>query len=568
MRLYSTLTAAVLATGLSFGQLTMDQKLADFQYMAGVYAKRYGPYEWKRDTFKVDLLDISAWLDKVRATKSDLEYYDVMSAYVAGLNDAHDTYYLPSGFFAYLNFTVDIFEGKLLVDQINRARLPVGDYPFVRGYELVSIDGEDASKILDRMLRYSVAANDRSTRRLAAELITYRPQQAIPSAADVPETSTVVFRRPDGNLESYRIRWSRTGLPFTSIGKYTTPGSDTSGQASSRARVSTATGDLGPRGLLRGMLRFRVPIRAVLNVGSVAPVFAGSFPASFVQRLGKSSTDPFYSGVFDASGLRIGYIRIPTFEPADIAGAETAFFREISFFQANTDGLIVDVMRNFGGDPVYSDDLFSLLAPDPWSTLELQVRVTSEWVTFISDAVESAKFYGYPDEYIEQLEAVKQEFIQTNRKMRGLSNPVPVEFADRDRAPLTDSRGNLIAYQKPVMLLVDEMSASAAELFAATFQDNARGPVVGWRTMGAGGNVETWEAGSYSQGFSSVTESLLVRKDAVVSQDYPSAPYIENIGVRPDIPLDIMTADNLVRNGKPFLDVVVAAMVDHIQKSR
>ena len=29
----------------------MRQKLADFQYMAGLYAKRYGPYEWKRDAF-------------------------------------------------------------------------------------------------------------------------------------------------------------------------------------------------------------------------------------------------------------------------------------------------------------------------------------------------------------------------------------------------------------------------------------------------------------------------------------------------------------------------------------
>ncbi len=568
MRLPFVFVAAALGAGLSFGQLTMDQKIGDFQYMAGVYAKRYGPYEWKRDTFKVDLLDISAWLDKVRNTKTDLEFYDVMSAYVAGLNDAHDTFSLPSSFRVFLNFTVDIFDGKLLVDYIDRSKLPPDQYPIVRGYELVSVDGEDATKILERMLRYQIAANDRSTRRLAAELITYRPQWVIPSAVDVPDASTVVFRRPDGKLESYRLSWFKAGLPLSNVGVFTTPGSDAAGFVQSRAERSTTAEGPVPGDMFSRVHHFRLPDRAVVNVDAVPPVFAGAFPGNFVQRLGKTSADPFYSGVFNVAGLSIGYIRIPTFEPDDIGLAESTFFREITFFQANTDGLIVDVMRNFGGYSTYANDLFSILSPDSWRTLEWQVRVTSNWILYISGAVEDAYFNDYPQDYIDQLEAVKQEFIETNRRMRGLSKPVPIDFTDLEREPITDSRGNVVAYSKPIMLLVDEMSASAAEVFAATFQDNARGPVVGWRTMGAGGNVEEWEAGSYSQGFSTVTESLLVRRNPVDTQDYPSAPYIENIGVRPDIELDYMTRDNLTRGGKPFLDAVITAMIDHIQKNR
>jgi hypothetical protein len=49
---------------------------------------------------------------------------------------------------------------------------------------------------------------------------------------------------------------------------------------------------------------------------------------------------------------------------------------------------------------------------------------------------------------------------------------------------------------------------------------------------------------------------------------YPAAPYVENIGVRPDLSIDYMTSDNLFQSGKPFVDGFVAAIVNQIQKSR
>src|SRR5215467_3882691 len=130
-----------------------------------------------------------------------------------------------------------------------------------------------------------------------------------------------------------------------------------------------------------------------------------------------------------------------------------------------------------------------------------------------------------------------------------------------DRLPALDSKGNVLAYTKPLIVLVDELSASAAEVFAAAIQDNARGPLVGFRTMGAGGNVEAWEAGSYSLGVSTVTESLMNRGHDIITSDYPPAPYVENIGVRPDVQIDYMTYDNLQRSGQGFVDAFVKAIV-------
>jgi hypothetical protein len=565
-----------LPASIAFGQLTMDQKIADFQQTAGLYAKRYGPYEWKRDVIGFDLLDISPWLTKVIATKDDLDFYEVISEYVSKLNDAHDVYQLPANFIARLNFSVDIYDGRLLVDFIDRTRLPAAEFPFLIGYELVSIDGQDAKTTLQGLLRYEIAANPRGTSRLAAGLLTTRPQVVMPHAANVPEISTVVFRRPDSQLETYRIPWAKSGVPLTVVGKYLTPQASRVSPIPVRRQPVNLTSDDPPApgdmhdylALLERLQNCRIPDRSVVSFGSLTPVFAQSLPPSFVLRLGKSSQDPFYSGVFQAGGFKIGFIRIPSYSPANTSAALTAFQSEMAYFQANTDGLVIDDMRNPGGSGSYVNQILSLVMTGQWSVTGFELRATSEWVVAISSALEQAKALGPPQEMIDLYTQIKSAIVDANSQFRGRTQPIPLDTGPLNRAPATDSKGNVIAYTKPLIVLVDELSASAAEIFAAGIQDNSRGPLVGWRTMGAGGNVENWEAGSYSLGITSVTESLMNRGHDVVTSDYPAAPYVENIGVRPDVPVDYMTGDNLVRSGQPFVDAFVAAIVDQILKRR
>jgi hypothetical protein len=287
-----------LAGSAAFGQLTMDQKMADFSNVAAIYAKNYGPYEWKRDSMGFDLLNIAPWVDKIAATKDDLDFYEVLISYIASLNDAHDTYRLPSNFVARLNFSVDLYDGKLIVDTISRTRLPANEFPFLIGYELVSIDGKDAVSLLNGLLQYDIAANDRSTRRLASGLLTVRPQVSIPRAADVPEISTVVFRRPDGRLESYRIPWTKTGVPLTTVGRYITP---------AQPAVAVETTERDPSDsvpvpeYMQPLLRLwncKLPDRGVIGFGSQIPIFASAMPSGFTLRLGKAAADVFYSGEY------------------------------------------------------------------------------------------------------------------------------------------------------------------------------------------------------------------------------------------------------------------------------
>ena len=78
LRVATTLLTLSIGVQTALAQLTLDQKFADFQALSALYAKRYGPLEWKRDAFGVDLLNIGPWLDKVKSTKDDLDFYEVM----------------------------------------------------------------------------------------------------------------------------------------------------------------------------------------------------------------------------------------------------------------------------------------------------------------------------------------------------------------------------------------------------------------------------------------------------------------------------------------------------------
>jgi C-terminal processing protease CtpA/Prc len=567
MKLIPTLVVFALTVGVAFGQLTLDQKVADFNQVGALYSKRYGPYEWKRDVFGFDLLNATPWLDKIAATKDDLDFYEVLSEYVSKLNDAHDAYTLPSNFQATLNFSVDLYDGKLLVDSINRTILPATAFPFSTGYELISIDGQDAKAELQTLLRYQIAANPRSTSRFAALLLTIRPQQLMPHAANVPETSTVVFRDPDAKLQVYTIPWTKSGLPLTTVGKYPTP------TAVLNPASENETDQIPP--YLAPLIRLqnsRIPDRAVVGFGSLTPVFASSLPSGFTRRLGATG-DPFFSGVFESGGFKIGFIRIPSYSPANTTTALTAFQREMAYFQTNTDGLVIDDTRNPGGSGSYVNQLLSLVMPTQWRAMGFEVRATSEWVISISSAVEQAKAARAPQDIINLLETIKAAIVNANASYRGRTQPIPLDDVVLDRQPATDSQGNVLAYTKPLIVLIDEMSASAAEVFAAGIQDNARGPLVGWRTMGAGGNVEAWEAGSYSLGTTTVTESLMNRGRDIFTNSYPASlflitPYVENVGVLPDVPIDYMTVANLSQAGKPFVDAFVTAIINEIRKGR
>jgi hypothetical protein len=557
----------VCLSGVASAQLLPDQKLVDFQNLVALYAKQYAPYVWKRDALKYDMLKLAPWLDKIRATKDDLGFYEVSAAYVASLSDAHSEFFMDSDFTAVLGFDVDLYDGRALIDTIDPSIARTVSFQI--GDELISVDGKTVADWLVEFGKYSSYANPRSSNRYNAILITHRIQGIYPRAVEIGDNATVVIRRKSsGNMQTYTLPWTTSGTPFFMNGPVSSPVVTSIPGAVMKSQSRADAGTPRPKHLL-SLRNNRLPaVKELRGFDVVTPIFQPSFPSSFVRRLGRA-TDFFYSGTFTSGGKKIGYIRIPDFQDPNSGQEDFAisqFDSEIVFMRNNTDGLVVDIMRNPGGDGCYAEALLQDLIPYRFRGMGNQIRVTQEMLLGLSQEIDQAGFFGFSQLTVDQLNFILSEMQTAYKQNRGLTDPLPACGTYFERDPATDARGNSIAYTKPILLLTDEFTTSAAEIFASIFQDSQRGPIFGWRTAGAGGSVSgTQASGFYSESFASVTLSQLVRTQHILTPDFPITDYIENVGVRPDITLDYMIEDNLTNRGKAFVDAFVAAMLNLLQ---
>jgi hypothetical protein len=166
---------------------------------------------------------------------------------------------------------------------------------------------------------------------------------------------------------------------------------------------------------------------------------------------------------------------------------------------------------------------------------------------------------------IETYTQILKKMEEAYRGNRPRTEPVPAcSLQLHGNAPALGAQGNVAAYTKPLIVLVDEFTISAGDIFAAMLQDNQRGPLVGTRTNGAGGSVLGFLAGAYSEATAGNTNSLVTRIAPVEVPGYPATHYIENVGAHADVHLDYMTRANLVTGGRPFVEAVTSTILEHI----
>jgi len=580
-RLCLALTLVTVAAGVS-GQsqtaLTEPQRIADLDQIAGFFSKNYAPYERKRELFGFDLLRLNDWFRAIHKA-DDLAYEDVLVDYISSLKDAHSVVTFPSSFVAEIPIRLDIYDGRVLIDAIDRTALPLAQYPFGVGDELIAFDGMPVRDVIASLQRYAEVGSPQLTDRVAADLIPFRGQNFYPRAPEIGDTATLLIQLNGGARNTWVVPWFKSGTAITSQGPVPSPGRQPyrlSGPPANPAGLSVESPAPRARGRatddgvddtlpaymepLRPLLNASVPRgpEAVLNFGSKIPIYAP--PPGFVLRRGAPSSDFFLTGTFPAAGRTIGFIRIPSFSPSSTSVALQQLDQEIAFFNANTDGLVIDVMRNPGGFLVFCENIAARLMPAPFRTVGYEVRATATWVTQFGNALEAAQLGGAPPQVIANLQANFNAVLAAYNEERGRSTPVALNaFGSLTVSPAA------VRYTKPLLVLVDGFTASAGDQFAAIIQDNGRAPLFGMRTMGAGGSVRSYAAVAYTEATLSVTVSLMNRGRVIQTPDYPPTPFIENVGVRPDIVNDYMTRQNLMTGGVPFMQAFTAAIVGLIQ---
>lgn len=571
MKSLSILVLALVGAVPSPAQLTTQQKLADFQTMTDQFLRRYVALQWKNLAFGANGFDTASFIPRVAATTNDLDFYDVCIDYVSQFRDGgHVFFELPSDFLADMGLRVDTFDGgKPLIYAINRSVLPSSAYPFQVGDEIVSIDGVAAADLMKSLAKYGINSNPRTEASYAALYMTVRPQAFIPHAVDVPASSKVVIRRQNGNLETYTLAWYKSGVPLNKLGP--APGPSAAPAATRRAAEEDPGNDERPLppNLMRSSIR-ATRITDATGIGSIVPVFFAGLPSTFRLRLGTRSTDAYLSGTYTAGGKTIGFLRIPDFDPA--VGVDAALAQlesEVAYFNANTDALVVDVMRNPGGLVYYGEEIARRLIPQPFRLVGFELRGTQELVLDYSSYVQYAQAIGAPTYVVNYLLALLSDVIGAYAG-GGHTGPEPLDtiflspppvVPGLDTTPATDRNGNVIAYKKPILMLTDEFSFSGGEYLPATMQDNKAATIYGMRTAGLGGTNTSYDAGAYSEAIIGMLRGLMYRKNQIVATGYPTSFYVENVGVQPDIVDDYKTTDNLLHGGQTFVSNFTAAVL-------
>jgi len=169
-------------------------------------------------------------------------------------------------------------------------------------------------------------------------MIAVRRQSRHPRAHEIGDTAKVVIQRQNGAIESYTIPWVKSGIALTQVGPI--------------GSFSSAAAPEGEPEAADPLSQLQTAIAALpageLSSGALTPLFA--LPANFVRRLGtNTATDFFYSGTFQVGGLRIGFIRIPSYSPSSTGRGVSAISIRNRVLPGQHGRLIVDQMRNPGG---------------------------------------------------------------------------------------------------------------------------------------------------------------------------------------------------------------------------
>jgi hypothetical protein len=545
-------------------QMTTEQKVADFTSMSQFYARHYTPANWKIVQFGFDLRDLRPWLEQVRSTKSDVEYFDVAIDYLSKLQDGHIRYTLPSNYQAYLGFDTDFYDGKALVEFIAPA-FNRREFPLAIGDELVSLDGLTPEQWMPRLARYSIGANESATRRRALDFVTFRPQFSIPWAAEIGETARVVIRKADGTEVTYDIPWVKRGTAIKNLPSLAGPRL-ASGEALSlrdatakyeqtaqnwgihnglRPKESEESWTASEREARGIQMAVAHPVDVALTaLGQFSPLY--NPPPGFRLRLGAAATDQFLSGTFLVDGKTVGWIRIPSFSPSNTTLALQQFRAEMAAMQGLSSGLVIDVMHNPGGNLCYAQELVRYLVSQPFWGVGYWIKPTQSWkVSFESRALaaQTPAVAAWERTLLNEYYSILSEAFDRSEE----TGIFPICAASVTTLPQD------VVYTKPVMLLTNEFSISAGDTFPMLIQDAGRGKIVGMRTGGLGGNVNDYFSTGATETSLRVTRSLIIRERAVPSP-YGPTRFIENVGVQPDVKLDLMTRENLLNGGRTFVE--------------
>lgn len=384
---------------------------------------------------------------------SSLAFHRRMLQVFGSLRDLHTVYTLPRPYkdcTAYLPFLVEQCVGPDQTEQFIVTRMVMkgevstpleGEGLFEPGVELLHWNGVPIRRVIELNGEQQAGSNPDAQFARGLDNLTIRPLGTSPPPDE--DWIDLEFRTASGHVGTHRTRWlvdKATSAAVTSA----------LSKASSQERIS-------------------VDIKRTRVCAMKKKLYGG--PA---QSLIGSIDDSLYAVARQVDGRELAYIRLFSFEVTDHDRFVRQVARLITKPAFPQDGLILDVRGNPGGNIRAAESLLQLFTPR---------RIQPETFEFINTPLNYELCRSAPENW------------NLQRWVPSMRDAVLTGAAYSAGLPLTlDESCNRLGqvYYGPVVLITDALSYSATDMFAAGFQDNEVGVVLGTNANTGAGGANVW----------------------------------------------------------------------------
>ncbi len=504
-------------------------------------------------------------------TLGECDFHDFVVAAFSLVRDAHTLYVKPSPFrgaVAFLPFQMLPYEDadgrRYVVTKVMKGQ-PDGGFghpSFGPGAEILYWGPEPIDSHVERAAGRLPGGNNAACFSRASICCTLRPLDYVQCPFDDELPAPIIQYRPSGSSETRAIR-----LPWAVAEGFESD----KGFPSSTYSVSALTrvsADYGKVLHVPAVLPSKTPATPDLEQVSAIPETFEFQHANGSQRPGALDTANLSSS--SHPNARFGYIRIKSFSDSGAAlgmadRLVTEFQRILTLMdRAAPDGLALDIRHNPGGSVQAAERMLQMLTPGKISPQLFHLANTPAMLQILQNLESSVAR--------EMQLSPSDDTLLTDARVElgpwlgdATNQPLPAGERLTSGKPLTDfGSANDIGqiYQGRVALLVDGLTYSAADIFAAGFQDHKIGTIFGIDATTGGGGGNVWSHDDLLQKLGPASGlavaqlprdtgmTLAIRRCSRVG--FFLGQPVEDVGVGVDDRLPLISVDDLI-DGVPSL---------------
>jgi C-terminal processing protease CtpA/Prc len=554
--------------GASFDQPLKDKMFNDLEILRSSFEVKYAPAAWKQEQFKWSLdEETKKAKGKIQAkTPCTLkDFHQILRDFFNSANDYHARVRFHSTEAAFLPFHVQEVDGKYYVTWVSSklkrtdskkisqddanmfsgVRLKVGD-------QISEFNGKPIADVVNSLKKKGTGRIQSETNQRLAEIaLTSR----FGSHGDaVPEGYTTITLSRNAE-DKFLVKWFYLPEEITSNYKI--------------EPFVDFTLSRHPLLHKKRYISFYDDAQdSIFHEKDNGKLLGGL--KSFLPPLGKitwaSPSTSFDAYIYESPGRNlIGFVRIADYMGDDFDSTE--FEKIISMFKKNVDAVVIDQMNNPGGSLFYLYGLVSMLSDKPLKSLKESSVITQEEVAQALDLKASLDQFKTEAELIEGFGETVDGYTVNMDLAKSVKEYCKFVISQWDEGKTLTSPNFLygikeltpnprVRFKGPILVLVNSLDFSCADLFPALLQDNHRAKIMGTTTAGAGGYVTTY---SYPNRFGiaeySLTGSLTQRADKT---------YLENNGVTPDVIYNLTVND--IKDGYKDFARAINSEIDKMVK--